>query len=256
MAVVVLRPAAGFVLRNPKPTAIAAGLATLFAVVAGNAFYGQPGRHPHPMLVTRAETGASTTGSQLRVATNDPTLAPVPLVRELQEALAEAGYYASPVDGRPGPATEAAIKSFQSDNGLRVDGEPSPALLSRLHQDMASAAPVPQARSSAAGRGGRVAQSPTEETTGAIAAVVPSSRETQPAPAASSTAENLSEKELVRRIQEGLSAAQVASLDADGIAGDQTRAAIATFEALEGLEVTGAPRPQILKRLIEIGAVH
>ena len=62
--------------------------------------------------------------------------------------------------------------------------------------------------------------------------------------------------ELVKRIQSGLTAASVADLTPDGIVGERTRSAIRTFEALEGLEVTGAPDPRILERLIEIGAIQ
>ena len=60
----------------------------------------------------------------------------------------------------------------------------------------------------------------------------------------------------MRRIQAGLTSAQVAELSADGIPGERTKAAIRTFEALEGLEVTGAADPRVLERLIEIGAVQ
>ena len=43
-------------------------------------------------------------------------------VRQLQEALKEAGHDPGPIDGEFGPATEAAVRAFQQDKGIAVDG--------------------------------------------------------------------------------------------------------------------------------------
>jgi peptidoglycan hydrolase-like protein with peptidoglycan-binding domain len=43
-------------------------------------------------------------------------------VEQLQQALKDFGYYAGAVDGRFGGETQAAVKSFQGDHGLTVDG--------------------------------------------------------------------------------------------------------------------------------------
>jgi murein L,D-transpeptidase YcbB/YkuD len=40
----------------------------------------------------------------------------------IQAALKNAGYYQGNVDGKIGPATKDALKSFQRDNGLEADG--------------------------------------------------------------------------------------------------------------------------------------
>lgn len=40
----------------------------------------------------------------------------------IQAALKNAGYYQGNVDGKIGPATKEALKSFQRDNGLEADG--------------------------------------------------------------------------------------------------------------------------------------
>lgn len=42
--------------------------------------------------------------------------------RDIQAALKEAGYYDGPIDGKLGPKSRKAIKSFQTDMGLKVDG--------------------------------------------------------------------------------------------------------------------------------------
>jgi N-acetylmuramoyl-L-alanine amidase len=45
-----------------------------------------------------------------------------PEVKELQSKLAQLGYGVGTIDGKLGSKTEAAIRSFQKDHGLRVDG--------------------------------------------------------------------------------------------------------------------------------------
>ena len=44
---------------------------------------------------------------------------PIPI----QTALANAGYYAGPIDGKVGPMTQQAIKDFQAAQGLTADGK-------------------------------------------------------------------------------------------------------------------------------------
>jgi peptidoglycan hydrolase-like protein with peptidoglycan-binding domain len=43
-------------------------------------------------------------------------------VRAAQRQLKERGYYSGPVDGVAGPATEAALRAYQRDRGLKVTG--------------------------------------------------------------------------------------------------------------------------------------
>lgn len=43
-------------------------------------------------------------------------------VRETQQALAAAGYYKGPIDGKEGPKTRKAIREFQIAKGLKSDG--------------------------------------------------------------------------------------------------------------------------------------
>ncbi len=52
----------------------------------------------------------------------------------VQRALAELGYDPGPTDGVPGPATRAAVRAFQAEAGLEVDGRITQALLDRLYQ--------------------------------------------------------------------------------------------------------------------------
>ena len=54
------------------------------------------------------------------------------LVWTVQEALTALGYDAGAADGAIGPRTRAAVRAFQADSGLGVDGQVSEPLLRRL----------------------------------------------------------------------------------------------------------------------------
>ncbi len=54
-------------------------------------------------------------------------------VKKMQTALKEKGYYTQKVDGIFGKGTLSAVKAFQKDNGLKVDGIAGPQTLSKLY---------------------------------------------------------------------------------------------------------------------------
>lgn len=51
---------------------------------------------------------------------------------QVQKALAQAGYYKGKVDGIVGKRTRAAIRAFQTANGLKVDGRVGPMTWEKL----------------------------------------------------------------------------------------------------------------------------
>jgi len=53
-------------------------------------------------------------------------------VRDIQAGLQRLGYNPGPADGRMGPKTSAAIRQYQQDNGMPVDGQPSQAVLDSI----------------------------------------------------------------------------------------------------------------------------
>ena len=53
-------------------------------------------------------------------------------VIQMQEILAQKGYYSGTPDGKLGPQTRAALKAFQKDNALVQDGYPNKKTLSKI----------------------------------------------------------------------------------------------------------------------------
>lgn len=79
---------------------------------------------------------ASSVGQQPQAPADQPE-AEEPVrdaVADVQGKLAELGYKPGPVDGIPGPATQAAIRHYQKDAGLPADGKVSETLVARLRQ--------------------------------------------------------------------------------------------------------------------------
>lgn len=61
-----------------------------------------------------------------------PAYATYPVEVAVQVQLTQLGYYAGPIDGSLGPQTQAAIKKYQSLNGLPTTGQINQALLKSL----------------------------------------------------------------------------------------------------------------------------
>lgn len=54
--------------------------------------------------------------------------------RDLQRLLTALGYDPGPADGLPGRRTQAAIRQFQTDQGLASEGQPTPGILAKLRE--------------------------------------------------------------------------------------------------------------------------
>ena len=53
-------------------------------------------------------------------------------VKKLQEGLQKLAYDPGPADGKLGSKTKAALRTFQQDNGLKADGKPGKATITKL----------------------------------------------------------------------------------------------------------------------------
>jgi len=238
-----LRAVGNTISRHPSIAGGVVAGAVIFGYVAMNAMY-QPGKHPSPWFVTRDDSVRQVAAVRQAVPVPENTVttfkieradAPAPvsdtqdtLVAQLQEALRARGIYDGIADGVAGPQTREAIRGYQVQSGLEPTGEPTDALLVHILITNLESVATPQGR-------------PEPEAL------------TIPRPSSLTPAESGSD--LILDIQTGLSNIAYADIKVDGIAGEQTRAAIADFQKHYRLPVTGKPDSAVLEKLKEIGAL-
>ncbi|MCM2476513.1 peptidoglycan-binding protein [Rhizobium sp. CG5] len=199
-----------------------------------------------------------------------PQADPAVLIQQVQQELANRKLYDGPVDGRRGPKTAAAISAFQASIDMPVSGEPSAELLAALSIDRGATAAVPRERpvdlaseKAAIDPVAAAIRNAEKTIVTAPTAKAPAARTTpQPAPPAElasakpgQTINGAEAAGLIMEIQRGLSNIAYADITVDGVAGDQTRAAIRHFERHYRLPETGQPNEAVLKKLKSIGAL-
>ena len=138
-------------------------------------------------------------------------------VKNLQKRLRELGYYDRTCDGDYGDVTVKAVKAFQKNNGLTVDGVAGPSTLNKLNS------------SSAVDANGKTAQDKDEEDDGTL----------------KKGASGEKVKELQKRLKElGYYTAYV-----DGDYGDATVKAVKSFQSKNGLDADGVAGDATLRKL-------
>jgi Putative peptidoglycan-binding domain-containing protein len=259
----------------------------VFGFVAANALWYQPGRHPSPVLRTRdandftafaalrrnslmeqdpaqvttfrieREPANGTASAGAPEAGAGPAIDQTALTRDVQRELIVRGLLSGTPDGVAGPMTAAAISKFETSVGMAATGRASPELLAALRVDHGATSAVPKPRPSGDLNSREASADP-------VAAAILSAEKavvTAPAKSPSATPAKLSPGEtpaasnLVMQIQRGLSNIAYADVTVDGVAGEQTRAAIRHFERHYRLPETGEPNERVLAKLKSIGAL-
>ena len=72
------------------------------------------------------------------------TMVPDAMALAVQEGLASLGYNPGPTDGKPGPATKAAIEAFQRDHQMPVDGLVTRGLVEQVERSAVAAGDSPE----------------------------------------------------------------------------------------------------------------
>ena len=180
------------------------------AAIVVNALLLQSRPHPAPYFSTRepAELGE-----------------PDELVRAIQDALKQIGYYSGPLDGVLGPQTRASIVAFETKAGRVPKGEASNAILDELRS------------------ANRLAPATLEEALPQESATPA----TEPPQAAADP--------LVASVQRALALAAYGPVGADGFFGPQTRDAIIRFQRDHNLPVTGEISDALIIELRAAGAL-
>ncbi|MGY5806449.1 peptidoglycan-binding domain-containing protein [Rhizobium sp. LEGMi198b] len=185
------------------------------------------------------------------------TTTPSKLVADVQSELIRRGLYDGTADGVIGSRTTAAILFFQEASGLAQTGVATPELLAALKANdpgthassKTSVAAVPSERP--------INVSANASTIDPIAAAIQSAEKdikTSAAPR-SGPSDVVNTVNMVMQIQKGLSNIAYTNVSVDGVAGEQTKAAIRRFQKHYRLPETGEPDMAVLKKLQDIGAL-
>lgn len=224
-------------MEKPGRNSAIALCAAVSALVAVNATYMQPGKHPAPLFQTRAPGGqlAALMHREVRTVSAGtdlhypPLVADRALISEVQSMLAVKGFYHGLVDGVDGPETRAAIADYERGINVSPTGEPSVKLLARMRMDQLvkeELVPLP-ARAPAA--------NPSPETPAATSAIAATQ---------------------VLSVQQAMNSFGYGPVTADGVFGDETSAAIQRFEMNQGIPLTGRMSDDLIVRLMTIGALN
>lgn len=187
------------------------------------------------------------------------------LIREVQAELLRRGLYDGEADGVIGPRTETAISLFQRTVGMEANGLVTPELLAALTLDRGVTAAVPAQRPVMDVKAdaedpvaAAIRSAETQVVTAPRRPVVPvqalppkSVERNAPPPVQQANFD----PGLVMEIQRGLSNMAYRNITIDGVAGEDTRAAIRRFERHYQLPETGEPSAAVLKKLKDIGAL-
>ncbi len=174
---------------------------------------------PQVIISTSAATPASTSSTLKNGSTGSD-------VKKMQQRLKELGYLKGSADGDFGDATETAVKAFQAQNGLVVDGKAGTQTLAKLYSSSAKKAPTTT-----------VTNTPRVTNT--------------PAPSSLKLGSTGSE---VRKMQQRLKELGYLTGSVDGDFGEATEAAVKAFQARHGLTVDGKAGEYTLDKLYSSSA--
>ncbi|MCF6325807.1 MAG: peptidoglycan-binding protein [Devosiaceae bacterium] len=215
------------------------------------------------------------------------------ILAQAQTMLAEIGLFSGKVDGYYGPLTAEAIRAFERQQGLTVKGSMSPEIIGKILSFKAgqtslttqsapaalvpdslapvSSAPVPSVVSAPVLSQPVVQQAQAANTQPHIdeqgqtvpdllrtiaSSVRPSqSLNSDPVVAAAPAYDTQSDKQLIEKIQRGLSSLGFYYSSIDGVLGETTARAIREFENFKSFEMTGRISSQLLIWLQEAGAI-
>ena len=213
------------ILENPALIGGALGFAFLAVVIISNAAFLQVERHPAPIF------GAGDWSPTVSSRSNS---IPVPrrqplLIQEIQQALADRGYYGGDIDGRIGPKTRSSILAFQRAENLPTTGVATSQLLRQINASEGLLLPPEQ---------------PTPSQTASI----PTRPIAVEQPALDSPAQ-------VRKLQGALDQLGYGPIQIDGVNGAQTVAAIKGFQLDHGMQPDGLISPGLWSRIEVFGGI-
>lgn len=273
-------------------TFVAGGLAftVAFALIAGNAFYAQRGKHPDPLYKTRQTALTPFEQSRpnnLPVLDNNRTdggvlftnsAAPVAIGQTEQRLITGTKRIPVPVSARNARAqiarsaersADAGLMAklqnalaFSGDYHLEIDGKYGPATRQAIIDYQSRNRMVVSGDASAQlldviltnnQRGiGLLSAKKNQHGSDGMQQFIQADNQANNPPIAGGEEYEL---DMIRRVQAGLSNFGEADIAVDGVYGEATATAIADFQRKYDLPVTGRPDFAVIKKMIDIGAL-
>ncbi|WP_027485944.1 peptidoglycan-binding domain-containing protein [Allorhizobium undicola] len=266
----------GIVRRYPLTVGGASAFLIVFGFVSANAFWYQPGQHPSPFLRTRDPHNFTALLGLNRAHMTRPDPNDVTTFRiqretaasapedEVAAAIAAGNSTATPQPVHASaPVPDAASLAAATVPKTQAPGQQTahitPAAVTPAERPLPATAdekpidPVAAAIRSAE-RNLVTAPQPARLSTQKTKASSPSPAAPAP-PAAIAASGAMGQTGLVMDIQRGLVNIAYANVNVDGVAGDQTRAAIRHFQRHYRMAETGEPDAAVLAKLKSIGAL-
>ena len=153
-------------------------------------------------------------------------------VRQMQTALNSLGYSTGGTDGKFGPATEKAVRQFQQNNGLKVDGVAGNATLTRLY----ALADGSGSSGSGSSSGGGSSSGSTKGLFGGNYAKL----------------EYGSQGDRVKLLQQALTDLGFFTGSVDGRFGTATQKAVVDFQQANALDADGKAGPKTLQKIEQL----
>ncbi|NTJ63676.1 peptidoglycan-binding protein [Agrobacterium rhizogenes] len=201
------------------------------------------------------------TGQAAGAAAAQSSSAPSKLIADIQAELIRHGLYDGAADGKPGSRTTSAILFFQEASGLAQTGTPTPELLATLKASNTATGQLAGGRANAAAAVPAerpVNVSATADAIDPVAVAIQNAEKnirTGAVVAKATPGDAVNKVNMVMQIQKGLSNIAYSNVSIDGVAGEQTKAAIRRFQKHYRLPETGVPNMAVLKKLQDIGAL-
>lgn len=246
---------------------------------------------PHPRQLPSSRTQQPLIAPLAVQPIQQPVSTPSPVIidkvtneilAQAQTVLAEIGLFSGKIDGFYGPLTAEAIRAFERQQGLTVKGSMNPEIIGKIlsvkaGQTSSIAQPVSAPSTPVSSAPAPVASQPVVQQTPAantqphidepgqtvpdlLRTIASSVRPSQslssvPVVAPRPAYEAQNDKQLVEKIQRGLSSLGFYYSSIDGVLGESTARAIREFENFKSFEMTGRISSQLLIWLQEAGAI-
>lgn len=176
---------------------------------------------------------------------SDPMMINDGSIAQLQELLAQLGFYAGEIDGKSGPMTARAIVDYKTSAGLQGIELSTDQLITSARNNLLVTAAIPAQRPEA------VEPRATKTVTYAAPASAPAQKPaSQPLPGMDLTSE-----ETVRKVQQALREYAGDHIVVDGVFGSQTSKAIAEFQSVFRMQITGKIDTALIERMVDVGMI-